>query len=92
VPAVKLEQLDREVRSVIDQPLGSSVAFDYAWHGLMGYTPSRVRLVGFEPRNHALLYNLACNGVGILPSIHGGERIARLLAGEQLPPSIFDPA
>lgn len=64
---------------------------DYAWHGPMGYTPNQIRLIGAEPRNPALLYNLGCNGVGFLPSVVGGRRIARLLAGEQLPPSIFDP-
>ena len=65
--------------------------FDFHWHGLMGYTEGRVRMVGFEPYNPVLLYNLGCNGIGFLPSIFGGERISRLLAGEELPPSIFDP-
>lgn len=63
----------------------------YYWHGLMGYTPRGVRLIGAEPCNPLLLYNLGCNGVGILPSIYGGRRISRLLAGELLRPSIFDP-
>lgn len=63
----------------------------YYWHGLMGYTPRGVRMVGAEPCNPLLLYNLGCNGVGILPSIYGGRRISRLLAGELLRPSIFDP-
>lgn len=63
----------------------------YYWHGLMGYTPRGVRLIGAEPCNPLLLYNLGCNGVGILPSIYGGRRISRLLAGEVLRPSIFDP-
>ena len=43
------------------------------------------------PAAFGLLYNLGCNGVGFLPSICGGERVARILAGERLPPSIFDP-
>jgi glycine/D-amino acid oxidase-like deaminating enzyme len=92
VPASALEQLDRDVRSEVADPGGSHAAFDYAWHGLMGYTPNKLRLIGFEPTNPALLYNLACNGVGILPSLHGGRRIAQLINGEQLPPSLFDPA
>lgn len=65
--------------------------FEYAWHGVMAYTDSRIRRVGVEPRNPVLLYNLGCNGVGFLPSIAGGRRIARLLAGEELAPSVFDP-
>lgn len=63
----------------------------FHWHGLMGYTPTGVRRVGIEPRNSSLLYNLGCNGIGIMPSIAGGLRIARLLNGEKLPPSLFDP-
>jgi glycine/D-amino acid oxidase-like deaminating enzyme len=63
----------------------------FAWHGLMGYTRNRVRLVGVEPKNPVLLYNLGCNGVGILPSLFGGRRTARLLAGEAVPAMIFDP-
>lgn len=63
----------------------------FCWHGLMGYTPNGIRRIGPEPRNGALLYNLGCNGVGILPSIYGGARIARHLNGERLEPSIFDP-
>ncbi len=63
----------------------------FQWHGLMGYTPDGIRRVGVEPRNPVLLYNLGCNGVGILPSVYGGKRIAQILRGEVLPPSIFDP-
>jgi len=37
-----------------------------------------------------VLYNLGCNGVGFLPSIHGATRVARILAGEQVEASIFD--
>ena len=65
--------------------------YDYHWHGLMGYTRSRLRMIGAEPRNPVLLYNLGCNGVGFMPSIYGGQRIARMLAGDDLGPSIFDP-
>ncbi len=67
-----------------------NVAYDFLWHGLMGYTKNGVRLIGFEPCNHHLLYNLGCNGVGLLPSIYGASRISRLIGGEILPPSMFD--
>ncbi len=67
------------------------IPYAFHWHGLMGYTPNGVRLVGEEPLNRVLLYNLGCNGVGILPSIYGGSRIAHILNGEIVPPSIFDP-
>lgn len=65
--------------------------YEFCWHGLMGYTPNRVRRVGTEPHHAGLLYNLGCNGVGLLPSIMGGARISKILGGTKLSPSIFDP-
>lgn len=62
----------------------------YQWHGLMGYTRNNMRRVGPEPTEPRLLYNLGCNGVGILPSIFGGHRIARYLNNETVEPSMFD--
>ncbi len=57
----------------------------------MGYMDGMVRVIGPHPGRPSLLYNLGCNGVGFLPSIHGGHQIGLLLAGHRLPPSIFDP-
>jgi glycine/D-amino acid oxidase-like deaminating enzyme len=67
------------------------IDFTYKWHGLMGYTSTSLRVVGEEPKNRVLMYNLGCNGVGILTSIYGGKRISEVLAGKLLPPSLFDP-
>lgn len=68
-----------------------NIAYTYRWHGLMGYTPNGIRCIGTEALNPVLLYNLGCNGVGILPSIYGGKRISHILAGEIMEKSIFDP-
>lgn len=68
-----------------------NLSSEYKWHGLMGYTKSGVRLIGREPKNNHLLYNLGCNGVGILTSVYGAERIARIINGEVVEPTIFDP-
>lgn len=65
--------------------------FRFTWHGLMGFTQNGIRLIGSEPLNPVLLYNLGCNGVGILPSVYGGSRISSILRGENLAPTIFDP-
>lgn len=90
-PADIEEELDRQLRySYHDLPPRAARLF--LWQGLMGYTPNQIRRVGYEPKNKVLLYNLGCNGVGILPSIYGGKRIMQLLSGIDLPPSIFDPA
>jgi glycine/D-amino acid oxidase-like deaminating enzyme len=90
-PDEMVERLDAFMRPIVAPGSGAPLHFDYVWHGLMAYTRDQVRVVGAEPRNPVLLYNLACNGVGFLPSIHGGQRVARLLAGERLAPSLFDP-
>lgn len=63
----------------------------FCWHGLMGYTPNGIRRIGPEPCNPVLLYNLGCNGVGILPSMYGGKRTSEFLQGKEMSPSIFDP-
>lgn len=74
--------------NTLHPPQGS---FAYQWHGLMGYTPDGIRCVGPEPINPVLLYNVGCNGVGILPSVFGAKKIARHLSGKHVPASIFDP-
>jgi len=91
VPGEVLDAMDADILAFAQPARPHGRPFDFQWHGLMGYTEGLVRVVGSHPLHPELLYNLGCNGVGFLPSIFGGERIARLLAGEQLPASIFDP-
>ena len=62
----------------------------FKWHGLMGYTENGIRKIGEDKSNKNLLYNIGCNGVGILLSIYGGERISKILNGEILNKTIFD--
>ena len=88
-----------DIRDDIDSFLKKSYApypephkgYEFCWHGLMGYTPGGLRRIGEEPCNRALLYNLGCNGVGILSSIYGGKRIADILSHKKVAVSIFDP-
>ncbi len=63
----------------------------FFWHGLMGYTKSGVRMVGPEPIDPRLLYNLGCNGIGILPSIMGAKKISKHINHEIMSETIFDP-
>ena len=90
-PGAMLTLMDNEVRPFAQPSRPAGRPYDFHWHGLMGYMDGMVRVIGMHPDHPPLLYNLGCNGVGFLPSICGGERIARILAGERLPPSIFDP-
>jgi glycine/D-amino acid oxidase-like deaminating enzyme len=88
------EDIQQSITEFMDlhyKPYTKNTGKVFHWHGLMGYTPNGIRRVGTEPRNPVLLYNLGCNGVGILPSIYGAKRIAQILRGDVLPPSIFDP-
>jgi len=85
------QDIDAFIKKVYDTDPNRKIDYQFTWHGLMGYTPNRVRLIGAEPKNPVLLYNLGCNGIGIIPSIFGGRKIARIIAGEKLSPSIFDP-
>lgn len=89
-PADVEEEMDRVMRSlrVSDTPAPER---RFLWHGLMGYTPSGLRCIGRSQENARLLFNLGCNGVGILPSIMGAKRIAQILGGAHLAPSLFDP-
>lgn len=91
-PADVDEEIDRAFFSTYRTREGTAPVRSFRWHGVMGYTPTKVRCVGRDPRAPSLLYNLGCNGVGILPSVAGGRRIARLLSGARLEPSLFDPS
>ncbi len=92
-PEEAQKQIDDFVHSTYLDPAkkDSQVEYQFTWHGLMGYTPNGVRLIGAEPKNPVLLYNLGCNGIGILPSIYGGLRISQILRGDKLEATIFDP-
>lgn len=83
-------KIDSFVHKVYSLGPTKKIDYVYTWHGLMGYTRNGVRLIGPEPQNSVLLYNLGCNGVGIIPSVHGGRVISRYIAGEAVPSSIFD--
>ena len=83
--------MDNDVRPYAQPNRPAGKPYDFHWHGLMGYNDCGIRVAGAHRRYPTLLYNLGCNGVGFLPSIHGAQRIATLLADEQLGPSVFDP-
>ncbi len=84
------QKIDEFVHQVYNLEPNKQIEYVFTWHGLMGYTKNGVRLVGPEPQNDVLLYNLGCNGIGILPSIYGGKKISRHLAGEHVEKTIFD--
>jgi glycine/D-amino acid oxidase-like deaminating enzyme len=90
-PGALLQMLDDDVRPFAHAGRPPGLAYDFHWHGLMGYNESRLRVVGAHPRHERLLYNLGCNGVGFLASISGGRRVAQILTGRRPAASVFDP-
>jgi glycine/D-amino acid oxidase-like deaminating enzyme len=89
-PEKHMAVFDKFLRSTYDLDPNKKIDYLFTWHGLMGYTKNGVRMAGPEPKNPVLLYNLGCNGIGILPSTMGGRKIARHLEGEKVEKSIFD--
>lgn len=85
------DEIDTFLHTNYEHAAKEHTQYAFLWHGLMGYTTSGVRLIGPEPINPVLMYNLGCNGVGILPSIYGGKRISEIVAGKDMEPSMFDP-
>jgi len=81
-------QIDAFVRKTYDKK--EALEYLFMWHGVMGYTKNLLRMVGPDPTYPHLYYNLGCNGVGLMPSIFAGNKVARQIAGEKFPPSLFD--
>lgn len=81
-------QINDFIRRTYDK--ASDLDYAFMWHGVMGYTKNMIRMIGPDPSVGRLYYNLGCNGVGLLPSIFGGNKVARQIAGEEFAPSIFD--
>ncbi len=90
LPDERVEEIDEFLHTTYNLDPNKKIEYVFTWHGLMGYTKNGVRMVGPEPQNPILLYNLGCNGVGILPSVMGGRVLARHIAGEAVAPGIFD--
>lgn len=82
------KQISEFVRHTYDKK--DSLEFIFLWHGVMGYTQNMLRMVGYDPNCPRLYYNLGCNGVGLMPSIFGGNKVALQIAGERFEESIFD--
>lgn len=89
-PEEHAAEIDDFIKNTYDTDPNRKIDYIFTWHGLMGYTKNGVRLVGPEPKNPVLLYNLGCNGIGILPSLYGASKIARHVNGEKVARSIFD--
>lgn len=85
------EQIDAFIKKVYETDPNKHIDYIFTWHGLMGYTRTKVRIIGHEPKNPRLMYNVGCNGIGILPSLYGAWKIGQLCKGTSFKPQVFDP-
>lgn len=90
-PKKAKEQINKFLKHSYKHSPEDTDKFNYTWHGLMGYTPNSIRCIGPDPMNQVLLYNLGCNGIGILPSIYGGKKISDHIGHKPVSRTIFDP-
>lgn len=89
-PERAIEEIDTFLRTTYKHSDKKSPEYKFTWHGLMGYTKNYVRMIGPDPSHGELLYNLGCNGIGILPSLCGAKKISDNLLGKPSLPSMFD--
>ncbi len=85
------EQMDFFLKETFKPHPEHPTKYHYRRHGLMWFTKSWLRIIWPDKKNPKLLYNLGCNGVGILSSIHGWRKISQFLLENVTQPSIFDP-
>lgn len=89
-PENAIQELDSFLRKNYKYASNKNPEYKFTWRGLMGYTKNYIRMIGSDPIHPEIMYNLGCNGVGILPSICGAKKISDILAGKQMERSIFD--
>lgn len=82
----KKEDLQKLYKNLNNSPINS----DFSWHGIMGYTKNGLRKVGADSNIPSVLYNLGCNGSGILSGIWGGKRLTDIINQKELLPTLFD--
>ncbi|HEU4557085.1 MAG TPA: FAD-dependent oxidoreductase [Longimicrobium sp.] len=54
---------------------------DHNWCGVLGYVKDGLRVIARDPRYANVFHNTACNGVGLLLSCYGAERVSMLIEG-----------
>lgn len=85
------EQMDLFLQETFKSHPKHPTKYHYRRHGLMWFTKSWLRIIWPDKKNPKLLYNIGCNWVWILSSIHGWRKISQFLLGNITKPSIFDP-
>ncbi len=85
-PQVYKDDLDRYIKEFYKRSIEGTY---YRWWD-MWYTDTWLRKIWTHPQHTHVRYNVGCNGVGILWSIHWGRKIAQLMTGKSMKESVFD--
>jgi len=85
------KQMDNFLKKTFKTNSNHVTKYHYHRHGLMWFTKSWLRIIWPDRKNPKLMYNIGCNWVWILSSIHGWRKISQFLLGNITQASIFDP-
>jgi len=88
IDEARLSELRTQAKSYFD--FINSETPEYLWHGLMGYTNSRNRKLGEFPKGSGLIYNIGCNGIGIMPAIASGKLIGEYFQNGRFEDTIWN--
>ncbi len=82
----EISHMDRQLKGFYKYYNGHT----YSWHGAMGYTDKMLRIVDRHRTNLNVFINIGCNGIGIIPAIYSGRKIAKLVNNETVVEDIFE--
>jgi glycine/D-amino acid oxidase-like deaminating enzyme len=85
------QQMDSFLQKTFKKYPKQKLEYKYRRHGLMGYTNTYLRMIWPDRNIPRIMYNLGCNGQGIVLSIFGWWKISQFLLGRVSEDSIFDP-
>lgn len=86
-PKIEKEVIEESKKYIFEVNLSEP---EFAWQGAMAYTKNSMRIVGARKEHPKIIFNIGCNGIGIIPAFFSGDKVARLINGEKFERSLFD--
>ena len=90
IPAAKAKHMRKYIHQHNTLTHKENLYEAYQWHGTIWYTPDGLRIVWPDTYNNVLRYNVWCNGIGVLPSIYGAQRISDKMNNIPVVDCLFD--
>ncbi len=85
------QQMDSFLQQTFKKYPNQKLEYKYRRHGLMWYTSTYLRMIWPDKKVPRIMYNLWCNGQGIVLSVFWWWKISQFLLGHVSEDSIFDP-